>query len=215
MIDLCGATVEEVVELVFDHPPKAEGEQEWYWRDEFDEMCIPPVTAVAVMRWICAHPDEIASRYSGPQIEQAFWFMFSAGGSDLFREQLWNAELPWSDRAACISELGTLHESFFPRVEVMGVSFMLWDLISFGYDCGNRVREASEEDRRVQEAIFATLSRLLRSDDPDAQQAALHGLGHLRHPRGNARISAFLEQRRRVEAEVREYAGRILAGHVL
>jgi hypothetical protein len=208
MPDLRGKSPAGLVEYVFGRPAReADG-------GEYDELKVDPTAAVAALRWIAAHQDEIARGYTPAQVEQAFRYLFGEAQLE-FSEQLWNPAVPWQERRACIRELATLYDGLFREIEMDGVPFMLWDMIGFGYDCGTRHPTTDAEDARVQQAIFETLSEQLESRDPEIQLAALHGLGHLCHADGNERVSAFLSQGDWMEPEVRQYAEKVLVGSIL
>src|SRR5262249_50362668 len=67
----------------------------------------------------------------------------------------------------------------------------------------------------IREAFFELFSRLLRHEAPVAQYAALHGLGHLRHPRRAEAILAYLGDRSWMDPEHRAYAQSAIRGDIL
>ena len=58
----------------------------------------------------------------------------------------------------------------------------------------------------MQDVMFETLTRILRFESETCQSAALHGLGHLRHPDTAAVIADYLEHNRDIDPELRDYA---------
>ena len=58
----------------------------------------------------------------------------------------------------------------------------------------------------MQDVIFETLSDLLKSDSTTCQGAALHGLGHLHHPKTPELINAYLAEHVSLDKEWKAYA---------
>ena len=83
---------------------------------------------------------------------------------------------------------------------------MWWDSLCYEWHCGNRDRNRGGEDRLMQDVIFEVLSGLLKSDSETCQGAALHGLGHLRHPETKALIDSYLAQHPSLSQPARAYA---------
>jgi hypothetical protein len=57
-------------------------------------------------------------------------------------------------------------------------------------------RDASVDKRAVLDCTLEVLVQILRIDDIRCQGAALHGLGHLRHPRRAAIVQEYIEKHR-------------------
>src|ERR1043166_4555355 len=55
------------------------------------------------------------------------------------------------------------------------------------------VSKLSVEARALLDAMFKTLCEILALDDKRCQAYALHGLGHLHHPDGAAKVQAFID----------------------
>jgi hypothetical protein len=218
VVDLRDASFDQWLGFVFDHEPLEEGQDSgdaWYWTSEV-ELAVQPARQVAHLLRLFERPDVLLSRFTEPQIEQGFWFMFSAGGTDWFLTPLWDPNVPWAAREACIRAIPSLYERLFDSDEEgEGVAWMLWDFLAFGYDCGNRDPSRSEEDKRVQEAMLEAMSEmLLGSSSAMAQRAALHGLFHLQHRSGSALIQTYLDSRWTSQS-LREYAELVLRGEAL
>jgi hypothetical protein len=54
--------------------------------------------------------------------------------------------------------------------------------------------------------MFETLERILGLESIECQYAALHGLGHLHHPKTNDLIQRYIEQRAQMDSGLRDYA---------
>jgi hypothetical protein len=127
---------------------------------------------------------------------------------------LWEPSVPWEARRGCIELLPELYARLFERCPLDTIPFMLPDLLAFGYESGLRNRDSDEEDRRVQQALFAAFRRLLDSHHPETLKAALHGLHHLAYPGGLEAIRCWRDAQTRLPAEVHNYAEDVLAGRV-
>lgn len=216
--DLRQASFDEWLDAVFDHPPRIDPtdvDSAWYWIADV-ELAVDPGRQVRYLKQLFEQPEVLTRRYSPEQVEEGFWFMFGAGGNEWFRDTLWNPEVPWAAREDCIKAVPVLYERLFlPDGDADGMAWMLWDLLAFGYDCGNKDPTKSEDDRRVQDAMFEAMREMLmRSSLPVAQRAALHGLFHLKHASGPGLIRTYLDSRRG-PGWLREYASDVLAGNAL
>jgi hypothetical protein len=217
-VDLRSATFEELLEFVFDHPTPPEGEAatSWWWSDTLDDdLEVEPSRQIQFMARLFDTPAILVGRYTAEQIDQAIWYMFGPGGEEWFARHIWNPVVPWDLRLACIRGIANLYPALFAHLELGEAPFMLWDLLTFGYDCGNRKPAERFEDHQVQEAMFAQLKSLLDSDDARTQKAALHGLGHISHIGSRGVVEAYLASDRWIESDLRKYAEGIAAGHVL
>lgn len=217
-VDLRRAGFEAWLDAVFDHPPRSDPRDintAWYWMVLVD-FRVDPARQVRYLTKLFERPQVLVTRYTAAQIEEGFWFMFGAAGTEWFLDPLWDAEVPWVAREACIRAVPRLYDGLFPPDGGGdGVAWMLWDLLAFGYDCGNHDPARNEEDRRVQDAMFEALREMLtRSKSPAAQEAALHGLFHLKHAGGPDLIRGYLRLRG-VPPWLREYASSVLDGRAL
>jgi len=60
--------------------------------------------------------------------------------------------------------------------------------------------------KRIQNAMFETLSKILKLDSVDCQSAALHGLNHVFHPETKSVVKNFIESNPDLSDEFVEYA---------
>jgi hypothetical protein len=213
IIDLTHAGTDDFVRFVFDHPTVDEGEPEWYFTEDF-EVLYEAHRQVRLLTELFATSARWRARFTDAQIEQGLWFVFNRA-EPYVTELLWNNEVPWAERRACIDAIFTLYADLFPICPVATIDYMIPDLLADGYDFGTRHPDANPEDRQVQEALMALFARLLDQPQPAAQYAGLHGLGHLEHPRGPALIDDYLVRHADITASLREYALQARAGDVL
>ena len=97
-----------------------------------------------------------------------------------------------------------LYERFFLKEPLETSSHMRWDALAFDWDCDNRSRENGGEDELMQDVMFETLGHILILPSETCQAAALHGLGHLHHPKTKKVIERFLSHP--VSPELHDYA---------
>ena len=83
---------------------------------------------------------------------------------------------------------------------------MWWDALCYDWNCGNKDRNRGGEDLQMQDVLFDVLSELLKNDSEICQGAALHGLGHLHHPKTEELIDSYLRQRPSLPEEWKKYA---------
>jgi hypothetical protein len=214
-IDLREATYDEWLTFIFDHPvPPAwedhDSSQAWYWQGDL-QLVVDPIKQISFLTRFTQSADEILGRYTEDQIDQGLWYIFSAGGEAEFYDHLWNPKVPWELRERCIAALPQLWPRLFEQADVGTMSYMLWDSLAHPYDHGRRKPGDHPEDHRVQDAICDALRSQLSSTLGPTQYAALHGLGHLRHPDTQNIIEGFLG-RSDIGDDLREYAAKILAG---
>jgi hypothetical protein len=211
-VDLRSATYDEFVGFVFNHSPEDQASEKWYWKEKVD-IVIEPRAAIRFLTMTCKRSGELVRTFTVRQVTEGIDFLFGAGGSLWFRDELWNPAVPWAERRECIMSIPLLYSEVFEHYDDGGLAFMLWDAIAYDYYCGNRDPAKSAEDARVQDAMFAALTGMLNSPDAGTQAAALHGIGHLSHTHGNRAISEFLSSSRIIEPRVRQYAAQVLEGN--
>jgi hypothetical protein len=109
----------------------------------------------------------------------------------------------------CIRSIYFVFADFVAKslVEEMETCFyMWWDLLADAfwwqprlYEAGVKQSEIAKLDgelRALIDEMFETLARILEIPDSRTQDCALHGLGHLHHPRGRERVQAFIDKDR-------------------
>jgi hypothetical protein len=217
--DLRAATDEEISSVVFDHPVVPGETTAWWWAIDDATVVIEPRRALAYMADLFNAPDGLMDRYSAEQIDQGFWFMFSAAAEDVFGLQLWSPREPWEDRERCIRALPRLFQALFePMLFLLedyyaSAMFMLPDFIAYMSD--TRVTRHGDDARRVCQALLDAFGEMLRSGHDATRTAALHGLGHLAHPDRADVIRDFVQANPGLDPELREYAERAMVGDVL
>ncbi|HEU4881594.1 MAG TPA: hypothetical protein VFT45_05095 [Longimicrobium sp.] len=217
--DLRAATDDEISAVVFDHPVVPGKTTAWWWAFDDAKVVIEPRRALAYMTNLFNAPEGLMDRYSAAQIDQGFWFMYSAAAEDVFGRQLWNDAEPWDDRERCIRALPRLYQALFePMLFLLedyyaSAMFMLPDFIV--WMSRPRVTHDGADALRVCQALLDAFGEMLGSSHDATRTAALHGLGHLAHPDRADVIRDFVRANPGLDPELRDYAERAVVGDVL
>jgi hypothetical protein len=168
--------------------------------------------------------DRLGERYSSNEVDDGLWVMF--GPPFELGKVLFVSSIPLSERVRCLESIYSVYVN-----EVSGLDsdiketfyWMWWDMIS--HTLWGRVNQRwanlkrrqvwlyktdvtllDDDERKIFDEIFTTLSRMLTIDDWGCQQCALHGLADLRHPGSAPAIEHFLHgQGPRVREQDREW----------
>jgi len=217
LVDLTKASYGEFVDFVFDHPtPASPWEPEWFHDPELEVFYDARVQAAHLAR-LFREPEPIAKRFTCEQLEQGFWLILGPAGLDsgFLQGLLWDDELEWELRAALIDAMVDLFADFFAKEPLETTCFLWWDLLAWDYGPGGRDPARDADDARVQAAMFEALCRILALDSESCRKAALHGLGHLRHPDGPRTIEQWLETCGNADPALRDYARECASGTML
>lgn len=211
-LDLRGLRVEEVADVIFGHeaPRDATGNTNWWWNST---IVFEPVEHIAHLTALFRQCDLLRARYTRDQLEQGFWFLISGAPGGL-EDLIWEVSIPWDSRAALIEATVDLYRQLFAKDSLDTSAYMFWDALAYGYCVPTRYPETDVEDRRVQDAMFAALQEILTIDSLDCQLAALHGLGHLRHPDTEVTIARYLERNPALTDEYRQFARACVTGDI-
>ncbi len=209
--DLRGKNLEATMDFVFDHPvPTITGESGWWWESEVD---VDPEEYAANLTAIFRNPAVLRSRYTREQLEQGFWMLISRAETGL-DPLLWNPDVSWLVRTALIQATVDLYEKFFALDSLDTSGYMFWDGLAYDYCVPTRHPETDIEDRRVQEVMFSALKQILEIESLSCQLAALHGLGHLRHPNTENAIRTYLARNPKLAEDHRRFAVSCITGDI-
>ena len=207
-IDLRGRDLESVTDFIFRHPvPEDPDSKGWYWDVD---LTFDPREQVAHLTAIFRNAADLRSRYSPGQLEQGFWYLISGADGGLC-SLLWNTAVRWKARAELIDATVALYRDLFAVDPLDTSAHMFWDGVAYDYGL-TRDPETNAEDRRVQDAMFDALLRILRLDSLPCQRAALHGLGHLRHRKTEKAVEDFLARNPNLSEKDRAYARACASG---
>jgi hypothetical protein len=189
MPDLSALAYEPWLRQVFDHPVRQESEEPWYWAEEWTLSV--PVTLLKHVTRLCRDFSNATSSYSPEQVDQGIWFLLGVC-TDLPRI-LTQSDLPWPPRQECIAAMPAVYTSYIAPLEAevpMENGFYMWFEL-MGDAVG--IMPDGVEKQRVADAVFQTLVEILAIKELRCELAALHGLGHLPHPRRAATVDHWLK----------------------
>jgi hypothetical protein len=202
---------DEWVRFFFDRPdpPRIDDLVTYFFdvdlRDEYSFFdAQDPAKVVSHMTRLFGHFPKALSAFTPAQISQGVWVMF--GSNFECQRYLFDPSVPLEKRLACIRSMYCVYADFVaPSVEVMENCFsMWWDWIAetfwlqfYDYPNGSKsfdelleqyplekdLNKLDKEAWQILETMFETLVSVLALDDSRSQEYALHGLGHLNHPR--------------------------------
>lgn len=161
-----------------------------------------PMVIVNHLTKLCMEFHLLRNRFSWKQIDQGVWstLMFPVEAVD----HLIGDEVPLEEFITCVESMYFVFADTFAKMEngeTEGTChFMWWDVfgMAFCIRYGHRTNEVfvpkDERVRRMQDTIFGTLVRILDLPDTRCQDSALHGLGHLHHPKGAEVVQKYIDQ---------------------
>jgi hypothetical protein len=199
-LDLSSLAFEPFVQFFFDHP---EQEQFWYADPQYalQEVTVSgPVLADHLTRLFSDFGAAVA-KYSPLQVSHGIWAMFSPSFSLL--DVLWDRSVPLDRRVDCVRAMGRLFADYVASHDAEPLQkcfYMWWHLVVTGFWAQAGQFEAQDassldsESTTLLEVMFATLSQILEIPEPRTQGYALHGFGHLQHPRVRETVEHYLDQ---------------------
>jgi hypothetical protein len=211
-LDLSSKSFDEFVAFLFDRevvrldPPNDFFVADFLQIGHYDES-IPssPEVIVEYMTKLFSEFGQIAPKYSLSQLDQGIWNLL--GESLGLYGLLWDSSISLVKRLECIRSMYVVYSDFVARsdAEVMENCFdMWWDLLGDGfwgqltlYEAGTKrgdVGKLDSESRVLLDGMFETLSRILQLPDRRTQRYALHGLGHLHHPRVQETVQEYIDR---------------------
>ncbi len=185
--DLQNATLEQFVQYLFIDA-----------QSELELINYDPSQFAKLYAELFSNPTFLLDRFSIEQLERGFWEIQSCGMDGNASEIIYDSQVSFDLRRRCIESMYSLYDKLFALQLLPKVCDMWWDGIAYGYCCGNYSRENADQ-RQIQDIMFSTLCRILALLSEPCQYAALHGLGHLRHPETKKVIEQFLKTHKTFE----------------
>lgn len=198
--DLSALTYQQFLAFFFDRAVVANEEQYKLFRAGIDYfVASTPAIVVDYLQRMCRGLAELTNVYSHEQLDQGLWAVF---GPEISCEQyLFDASVDQRARIACVESM------YLPFRDVVAKSnlgkrdsfyWMWWDMVFHTdyFNVGHVFETHSSDAKRILEAIHETLVRILAIDHPACHWSALHGLGHLPHPKVRETVQRYLELHR-------------------
>jgi hypothetical protein len=207
--NIVDASFEEFVAFLFDHeviPIPRNGANEpipWYWKAE---VAFEPIRVACDYVRLFSAPEFLLSAFSIERLEQGFWAIQSSNIECSVAEIIWNKQVPFVMRENCVRSMFHLFEKLFAINALETAPEMWWDSLAYDWYCDNRSRAKGGEDECMQNVMFETLEKILSLPSLKCQAAALHGLGHLKHPGTEQLIGRYIQDNEKIDADLRDYA---------
>lgn len=206
-VDLRQADLRQFEAFIFDHDtPEGEQDSSWYFDSnlwiEYDEE-----RNAELFMELFKESRELQERYSRDQLEQGCWAMMGNGLDGSVYQLIWGSELDTRIKERLIESIFDLYANLFSSDPLDTTCDMWWDSLAYNFNPMNLADPyGNEEHRRVRDAMFRTLIRILQLESSDCQWAALHGLNHVLHPDTETVINEYLARHPSLTREDREYA---------
>ena len=163
---------------------------------------VKPLVLVEYFERACMSLHELVTPYTWPEIDRFIW--------NALANPFWIGRivtdpiLPVSPRMSCIDSM------YFPYKQVLELMpesdveedgfYMWWDIVCGGF-CSHHgyfdnvpFVPNSAESCTVHDKLLETLRRILKIPSVRTQRCALHGLGHLHHPKGAEIVQKYIDE---------------------
>ena len=216
IVDVRRATQREFEDFVFEHDvhPMRSGKV-WYHQVELEVLFDASHNAKCFTA-LFENSSRVSARYSRDQLDQGCWGMFSAGFDGNLEHLIWRTNASIKEKESMIRSMYHWYDKVFRNDPLNECCYMWWDCLAEGiYGLEDAEPTEADEIRRIQNAMFETLSRIIEIDDANCQRGALHGLNHVRHPHTQRLIEKYLSRNPHLTKEEREYARLCSEGRAL
>ncbi len=206
LYDITEASFDEFVDFLFTHQA-----YEGIW--EHDPVNFDPIKCIQFYVQLFNEPAFLFQRFTPEQLEKGFWAIQNCNLEISAGHLIATKEIPLDLRLDFIRANYNLYKHFFAIDALEHSASMWWDSVILDYRLDSSL--AAEEDTTIQNTIFETLSHILNLDSLCCRGAALHGLGHLRHPKTTDLIHNYLDTHPELDEGIRGYALTCITGHIM
>jgi hypothetical protein len=212
---------EQWVEFFFDRPvpPPTDDVGKRFFDDDLREEytffdASDPARVVSYMTRLFGDFPNALAGFTLPQINQGIWVMF--GCNFECQRYLFDSSVPLAARLECIRSMHCVYADFVAPSnagEMENCFYMWWDLIAGSFwskfceypvsksfdetsaECFFKkdLKNLDEEAWQIFDTMFETLLKVLALNDDRAQTYALHGLGHLSHPKVKEVVQSYID----------------------
>lgn len=214
--DLRNATLDDFIRFIFDHDVPEDSRDREYWYYDYD-MWIDYNRDELIDLYISLFNSsgDLINKYSYEQLDQGCWAMIGPNLDIGLEEMIWDTDIARAKRVLLIYSMYEIYKNLYTKIQIETSCNMWWDCLAYDfYDTELRNRH-NEETRIIQDAMFCTLKKILELESEYCQEAALHGLGHLRHPETKIAIEAYLMKNSRLSKEQKKYAKACITGDIM
>jgi hypothetical protein len=213
--DLDNLRYKEWVRFIFDHPiVSGKRDKEWYFEEAWEFAYKNAELQAEYVTRLFEKPRFLLKSFTKNQIEQGMWFLFCS--QDFLGSLLKNKSLRFSSKKSLIWSIESLYRKLF-RIKEVGLCVnMFWDgLTDSCFDYPIPAMPLSASDKKIQNEMFLVLGKILGIKKDYIQTAALHGLGHLQHPKTKWLIEKYLKEHSNLSEVKVKYARECIAGKMM
>jgi hypothetical protein len=195
-------TFDEFIEVLFNHP------------QQLEYLNVVPLEIIEFYIQLFNSPCFLFDKFSAEQLEQGFWELQNVAIDFSVGFLLADKTLPLQLRMNCITAMYNLYREFFSIHKLEEAGGMWWDGVITAYKL-SACPELPNDDVTLRNVLFETLTRILQDDSLEYSGAALHGMGHLRHPSTENIILAYLEAHPHLDTDTVDYALNCITGNIM
>lgn len=184
-----------------------------------------PAEALALITRIFHNCGADLEKFADDQVAEGLVFLGSSGESDWIYH-IYNRDVPWETRAACVNSMVRLYSDCFARRCVDAVTltngapsamnrvcYMWWDV----FPSGGLADTIDSERAQVDRELIGVMEQALQLPHAACRESALHGLGHWQgadENRVHSIIDTWLANTRNLSPSLVEYAFAARSGNV-
>jgi hypothetical protein len=215
-IDVRRASRKAFEDFVFDHEVHGVGSPDvWYHQLDLEILYDPANNARRLIEMF-EGARSLLDKYTRAQLEQGCWALFGAGFDGNLEVLIWDSELPIDTKEALIHAMYIMYRDLFAADPLGEACEMWWDGLAYAINPMKRADpDGNSDHKRIQNAMFETLSKIVFLDAKHCQFAALHGLNHVFHPDTDDLVRGYVERNPDLSDEEVEYAAICANGKAL
>lgn len=215
--DLKGCSLAYFQAFLFDRDITEDDEESKYWYLDINLWIEANSEHIANLYiQMFSNADQLLQLFSEGQLERGLWMIMNSGLQGYTAYDLvWENKIDVALKEQLIYSMFDLYRTLFAVKPFNQVCNMWWDSIGYRfYRIINPVENS--EYQHLQHVMFVTLQKILQLDSVDCQFAALHGLGHVRHPENAGVIQAYIRQHQQtLTADDIAYAEACVTGDIM
>jgi hypothetical protein len=220
--DLVDTDLDGFVSFLFEHFDQPKNDRAAFQWDYSAEVIFDARQIIQHYIALFNEPTFLLEHYTRDEIERAFWTMRD-GRDWSVACSIQNAENSLDDAEACIRSMYNLYSGLFTQISFDTIDYMWWEDGLYAAMCSNsshgqRIEKRQMEKldyKRLGEATFDTLTRILQLQSGNCRAAAIHGLNHFSHPDKERVLLRFIEDNPELSDRDRSFVMAAIRGELL
>ncbi len=206
-IDIRKASLPEFEDFIFDHDVHGAGSDK-AWYNQLDLVIYYDAAHSAqCLIEMFQNARSLPSKHDRAKLEQGCWAMFGSGFEGNLNDLIWKSKIPLETKEELISSMFFMYRNLFASDPLGEACEMWWDSLAYDiHPMGVADPANNPAHKRIQRAMFETLSKILELDSVDCQLAALHGLNHVFHPDTKSVVKNYVDSNPDLSDAAVEYA---------